>query len=122
MRFVVAILGILGAIAGAFLGMKWLGDLNSDMGQLAQTLGEATGQNSELAGLKNASYALLACAVVGLLVSVMVAMRKGNKMANAALLIVAGLLPMVFATNALFGVPMAVAGLLAFAVKYDTNA
>lgn len=49
-------------------------------------------------------------------------MRKFNRWANAGLLIVCGGLPLVFATDAIFGTPMILAGLLAFAVKYDSGA
>jgi hypothetical protein len=122
MRFVVAILGILGALGAAFLGSKWLSDLGTAEGQLASALADATGQGAELAGLKNAAYSLLVCAAVGFIVSIMVALRKGNKMANAVLLIVVALLPLIFSTKALFGVPMALAGLFAFGVKYEPKA
>jgi hypothetical protein len=119
MRFVVAILGLLGAAGGAFLGMKWLSDLKSDLGEAAQAMAGLAGMGDQMAGLKNATYALLGCAALGLIVSILVAVRKGNKVVNAILLIVAGVLPLVFETRALFGTPMALAGLLAFAVKYE---
>lgn len=137
MKFAAGIFGILGALGGAFLGAKWLSDLGSaeaqaaealgelaatDLGgaegQAAEALGEMAGMAAEMSALKSASYALLACAVLGLVASVMVLRLKGNKAINALLLIVAGALPIVLASKAVFGAPMVLAGLLAFGVKY----
>jgi hypothetical protein len=118
MKIVAGIFGILGALGGAFLGSKWLSDLGSPEGQAAEAVSEAAGISEQLAAMKSASYSLLACAVVGLVVSILVLRLKGNKVVNAALLIAAGALPMVFAQEAVFGVPMALAGLLAFGVNY----
>ena len=121
MRFVAGIFGLLGALAGAALGFKWLSDLNSDDGKAARALASLAGadQAAELAGLTRATYALLVCGVIGLVTSILVMARKGQRFANAGVLIVAGGLPLVFATNAVFGTPMILAGLLALAVKYD---
>jgi len=123
MKYAAGIIGILGAIAGLFLGIKWFSDLSSEAGQTAAAFASSAGQLGDMfAGLKYATYALLACGVVGLAVSVLILMLKGNRWANAGLLIVAGFLPLVFSTTALFGVPMVLAGLLAFAVKYQPKA
>ena len=109
MRFASGIIGILGGLAGLVLGLKWFMDI-SDAGEMASLLP---------ASMKIATYALIGCGIIGLVISVMVIMRKFNKFANAAILIVAGGLPLVFVTDAIFGTPMILAGLLAFAVKYD---
>jgi lysylphosphatidylglycerol synthetase-like protein (DUF2156 family) len=120
MRFAVGIIGILGAAAGLLLGIKWYSDLGSELGQLAAGLAAAAGEaGAELSAMKNATYALLGCGVLGLVVSILAMLRKGQKIVNAVLLIVAGVLPLVFSTQALFGVPMALAGLLAFAINYQ---
>jgi hypothetical protein len=80
---------------------------------------KGAGLGGEMAGLEKATYALLACAVIGLVASILVLIRKGHKIGNAVLLLVCGVLPIVFATKAVFGVPMAIAGLVAFSVKYE---
>jgi len=51
MKYAAGIIGILGALAGLFLGFKWLSDLNSGLGQLATAM---AGSSSEAA----ASYRL----------------------------------------------------------------
>lgn len=119
MRFAAGILGILGALAGGALGWKWKGDLDSDMGKQAQALAGAVEGGMEIKSLERATYALLACALLGLVFSVLIMARKGQRFVNAILLLVAGALPLVFHTNALFGTPMILAGLLALAVKYE---
>ncbi len=123
MKWAAGIIGIIGALAGLLLGFKWLSDLNSELGQLATALAGAAGDvGSELSSLKGATYSLIICGIVGLLVSVLVIMRKFNRWANAIILIICGALPLVFATDAFFGVPMILAGLLALAVKYEAGA
>jgi hypothetical protein len=91
-----------------------LSDLNSKLGQLASTVSD------EMSGLEFASYALIVCGILGLITSVLILMRKFNRWANAGILILCGVLPLFFYTDALFGVPMTLAGLFALAVKYDT--
>ena len=113
------IFGLIGSIAGAALGLKWLGDLNSSMGKAALSLSKSMGSaGSQFLGLRNATYALLICAIIGLIFSFIILMRKGNKFINSGVLVVAGILPMLFASKAMFGIPMAIAGLLALTVKY----
>jgi hypothetical protein len=120
MKYAAGIIGILGALAGLFLGFKWLSDLNSGLGQLATALAGSSGEaGSQLSALKGGTYSLIACGVIGLAISVMIIMRKFNRWANAAILIICGGLPLVFTTDAIFGTPMILAGLLALAVKYD---
>lgn len=123
MKWAAGIIGIIGALAGLLLGFKWLSDLNSELGQMASAMAAAAGEaGKELSSMKIATYALLICGFLGLAISVLVIMRKFNRWANAVLLIVCGALPLVFASKAVFGVPMILAGLLAFAVKYDSGA
>jgi hypothetical protein len=126
MRIASFVFGLLGAVASLLLGVKWFGDLNSETGKaaikLANTIkGPDAGAFGEILSMQRGTYALLACGVIGLAVSVMVLIRKGNKMANAILLIVCGILPLMFAGKAVFGVPMALAGLLALGIKAKKN-
>ena len=123
MRFAAGIIGILGAIAGLILGFKWFSDLGSEMGQLASAVAGASEEGSDLMfQMKGGTYSLIACGIVGLVFSILIIMRKVNRWLNAVILIVCGALPLVFTTDALFGVPMILGGLLALAVKYEAGA
>ncbi len=118
MKYLVAILGLAGASAGAYLGLRRLDDLNSALGQAAVVVGEAVGLGAEVAASRTATYALLGCAAVGLVVSLMVARLAGGKAVNAVTLMVAGALPLFFDTDASHGLPMSLAGLMALGVTY----
>ena len=126
MRITSFIIGLLGAAGALFLGLKWYGDISTPEAAAALKLAEAmakeggagfAGLGSEIVGLQRGTYALLACGALGLIISVVVLLRKGQRFANGALLVICGVLPMVFATKAVFGVPMALAGLFALAAK-----
>lgn len=122
MKIVATIFGIIGALGALALGFKWYSDLNSELGKAALAIAQAAGDaGGELLAHKNATYALIACGIVGLLVSIMVAAGKGKKVVNAILLIVAAVAPIAFSSDALFGVPMALGGLFAFGAKYKTK-
>ncbi len=130
MRIAAFIFGLLGAAGALFLGIKWQGDMSSPEGQAAMKLaaalsneggaGSLGGLGGEMAGLQRGTYALLICGVLGLVISIVVLLRKGNRLANGALLVVCGVLPILLASKAVFGVPMALAGLFALAVKPKT--
>jgi hypothetical protein len=126
-RIAAFIIGLLGAAGALFLGIKWMGDINSPEGQAALKLAAALakeggggamgGLGSEMLGMQRATYALLACGVIGLVISIVVLLRKGKPVVNGILLIVCGILPVILASKAVFGVPMALAGIFAFLVK-----
>jgi hypothetical protein len=120
MRIAALIFGLLGAAGALFLGIKWQGDLSSQEGQAAMKLAAAFGKSelgSEMLSMQRGTYALLICGVVGLIVSFVVLLRKGHRVANGALLVICGILPVLLVSKAVFGVPLALAGLFAFAVK-----
>jgi hypothetical protein len=130
-RIAAFIFGLLGAAGALFLGIKWQGDMSSPEGKAAMKLaaaianegggaGSLGGLGSEMAGLQRGTYALLICGVLGLVISIVVLLRKGNRLANGALLVVCGVLPILLASKAVLGVPMALAGLFALAVKPKT--
>lgn len=120
MRKAAFIIGIIGALGALLLGFKWMSDLNSDLGLVTQKMidsgigGKFAGELNEL---KTATYLLILCGVTGLVFSIMVLMSKLKREINAVILIAAGLLPLLFSAKALFGVPMVLAGLLAFVSK-----
>ena len=120
MRKAAFIVGIIGALGALLLGFKWLSDLNSQLGLAAQQLAaNGTGGKlaAELSGMKTATYMLILCGLTGLVFSVLTLMSKLKKEINAVILILAGLLPLLFSGKAIFGVPMVLAGILAFAAK-----
>jgi uncharacterized membrane protein len=104
------------------LGGKWLSDLQTEEVQLARAFSDAIGSGAEYAALEKATYALLVCGVIGLVASILVLARRLGRWPNAILLLLAGLAPLGLSLKAMFGVPMLLAGLLAFFVKYDRKA
>jgi len=124
-RIAAFIFGLLGAAGALLLGIKWQGDISSTEGQVAMKLAAALGKSelgAEMVSMQRGTYALLICGALGLIVSVVVLLRKGNRLANGALLVVCGILPLLLVSKAAFGVPMALAGLFAFVVKPKTAA
>jgi len=124
-RIAAFIFGLLGAAGALLLGIKWQGDIGSVEGQAALKLAAAFGKSelgAEMVSMQRGTYALLICGALGLIVSVVVLLRKGNRFANGALPVVCGVLPLVLVSKAAFGVPMALAGLFALAVKPKTAA
>ena len=122
MRITSFIFGCFGAVLGAFQGIKWLSDLSSESGRLAQSLvGSAGKLGQELTSFKTAAYVLLICAFVGLVFSLLTLMKKGLKIVNVIGLILAGLLPIFISTQAFLGVPMVIGGLLGLTVKYNQH-
>jgi hypothetical protein len=119
-RIAAFIFGLLGAAGALLLGIKWQGDISSTEGQAAMKLAAAFGKSelgAEMVSMQRGTYALLICGALGLIASVVVLLRKGNRFANGALLVVCGVLPLLLVSKAAFGVPMALAGLFALAVK-----
>jgi hypothetical protein len=122
-RIAAFILGLLGAAGALLLGIKWQGDMSSVEGQAAMKLAAAFGKSelgAEMVSMQRGTYALLICGALGLIVSVVVLLRKGNRFANGALLALCGVVPLLLVSKAAFGVPMALAGLFALAVKPRT--
>lgn len=127
MRIASFVIGLLGAAGALLLGLKWHSDMSSPEAAAALKLAEAlakeggggalAGLGAEAVGLQRATYALLACGVLGLIVSVVVLIRKGQRVANGALLVICGALPLVFQTKAIGGVLMVLAGIFAFFAK-----
>jgi len=122
MRWAAGIIGILGAFGSFALGGKWLSDLQTKEVQSVRTLADALGGGGEFDSLEKATYALLVCGAIGLVASILVLSRRLGRWPNAILLLVAGLAPLGLSLKAMFGVPMVLAGLLAFFVKYDRKA
>ncbi len=120
MRKAAFISGLIGALGALLLGIKWLADLDSDLGRAAQALvaGGIGGETAaELVGIKTATYLLIVCGLAGLVISFMVLSGKLKKEINAILFVIAAVLPLFFSANAVFGVPMVLAGILAFFTK-----
>lgn len=120
MRKTAFIIGMIGALGALLLGLKWMSDLNSDLGLISQQLVDK-GMDGKFAaqfrGLKTAAYLLILCGGTGMVFSVLTLLSKLRMEVNAIILITAGVLPLFFSWKALFGVPMVLAGGLAFAAK-----
>lgn len=122
MRFAAGIIGILGALAGLFLGYTWFSNLSSDVGQTTTALSGLLGEfATKLGGMTTCTYVILACGILGLAASILVMIRKFNRWANAVILVLCGIAPLLFSMDAYYGGPMTLAGFLAFAVKYETT-
>ena len=118
------IIGLFGAACALLLGFNWHRDMSSPEVAAAFKLfaqegsgGAPAGVSAQAIGLQRATYALLACGVLGLMVSLVVLIRKGHRVANGALLVICGALPLVIQTKANGGVLMVLAGLFAFFAK-----
>lgn len=115
MRIVIVVLTALGVLASLFLGMKWLGDYNAakELVESAAALGVNT---AELDSYVRGAYALIAGAGIAVVGAVFALKWKGKQAAIA--LLVAGLLPAVFAPKALvFTFFLVLAGALSFKLK-----
>src|SRR5262245_33128694 len=116
------IIGLFGAACALLLGGHWLRSMRlpenaaglKALEAFAKEGGALASAGAEAIGLQRATYALLACGVSGLIVSVAVAIRKGRRVVNGALLVICGALPLVFQTKASGGVLMVLAGIFAF--------
>ncbi|MCP4154769.1 MAG: hypothetical protein GY757_44015 [bacterium] len=112
--------GLIGALGAMLLGLKWMSDLNSDLGLISQQLSSQSISSSlaaEFQGLETATYLLILCGVTGLVFSILTLLSKFKRKLNAVILVAAGIAPVFFSGKALFGVPMVIAGLLAFGAK-----
>jgi len=119
-------MGIFGAIAGAGLGLKWQSDLNDPMVAMSRAMIEGMGafgdaQSGQMAQqisqMETAASMLLLAAAVGGVSSVLLMIKQGPPKALGILLIIAGVFPMIFSPNAIFGLPMTLAGLMALFLK-----
>jgi hypothetical protein len=133
MKIAVIILGLLGAIAGGGLGVKWISDIskNADVVKLGEEKMkslEASGNTAELAKLKKAmgdlqnatwgGYLLVIGALVGLAALVMLIMGKISPMVAGIMLILGSVAAGIFAPPSLiFSGAMIVAGGLCFLMK-----
>ena len=123
MRIAGLILGILGGMAAAFLGIIWLRDYNTVKStvdaavELSRSAGtEVPAEFAELKRLATAAYLLIAAGAVGLAGGVATMLGRG-KIAGP-LMIVAALAPVALAPKALvFGCILLVAGIICFLAK-----
>jgi hypothetical protein len=133
MKIAVIILGLLGAIAGGGLGIKWLSDIskNADVLKLGEeklkSL-EASGNTADLAKVKKAmsdlhsatwgGYLLVGGAVLGLAALVMLIMGKiPPKVAGIMLILASAAAGIVAPPSMIFSGAMILAGGLCFLMK-----
>jgi len=116
---IVCLLGLIGAIGALCLGSRWRSDMHSfDPDTLALLSKTSATAAHDLEGLKTASMLLMITGVVGAIASIMLFWKCWTKML-AVILIVCGVLPLFFHKNAMFGVPMTIAGLIALFLLRD---
>ncbi len=97
-----------------------MSDLNSEIGQLARGYaksGMAGSAGAQFASYEIATYLLIGCGLIGAVMAIMELLKKGNPYITGGLLMVAGVLPLLFASKALFGLPMVLGGLMAITLK-----
>jgi len=117
-KILVIVLSLLGIAACAFLGLNWLGDYNKSR-DVIDALAAAGTDVAEVKNLGRSAYALLLGSVVSLAAIFMVLKTKGKP--AAAILLLAGIVPAVFAPKALvFSFLLVLAGGLAFLVRPKT--
>ena len=80
------------------------------------------GDDAELSGMKTAAWVLILCAVVGIVAIVMMFKQGTGKGLPAILLLVAGILPILFSSKAILGVPMVLGAVFAFLTKPSEGA
>ncbi|MGD2086428.1 MAG: hypothetical protein PVH61_09625 [Candidatus Aminicenantes bacterium] len=118
MKMISFLLAMLGSVLQAYQAVKWLTWLDSERGGLIRVLTGCTSLPPvEFQAIKNATYALIVCALLGQVISFLVLMEKGNKYINGGLLIVGGSVPLLFSLRALGGLPMIMGGLLTWLKK-----
>jgi hypothetical protein len=94
MRIAAVVLGILGGLLAAALGIKWLGDANQ-MSQTIEAIRQAGGDTSQLDSLIRGGYCLIGALGLGIVGAVLTLKDKG-KLAGV-LMLLGALLPVAFA-------------------------
>lgn len=112
MRIAAFILGILGGLCAAALGITWL----SDAAELQDQIAAAEAAGVSVDSLITAGYLLVAALFLGVAGGVLALMRKGK--IAAPVLIASAVLPAIFEPQSLvFSFLLIIAGLLALGAK-----
>ena len=120
MRGLFGLLGILGGIIAALLGVKWLSDAN-EMKEMIQAIQSAGGDTGEIDSIVRGAYCLLGALVFG--IAGAVAVLKDNGKAGGALMVVGTILPVIFAPKAIvFTFLLLLGGIFAFLAKPKVRA
>jgi hypothetical protein len=121
MRITAIVLGILGGLLAAMLGIKWLGDAN-EMRQTIDAIRSAGGDTSQLDSLVHGAYCLLLALGLGVVGAILT--MKHNGKAGGALMIVGAVLPAFFAGAKVlaFTCVLLIGGILALLAKSKTSA
>ena len=120
MRIAGLVLGILGGLAAAFLGMKWLSDAN-DMKAMIGAARNLGVDMTELDKTVTAAYILIGSAVLGIVGGVMAFKGKG-KIAGL-LMLIGAIAPAIFAPKALvFTCILLIGGIVSFFAKPAADA
>lgn len=94
MRIAAFVLGILGGLLAAFLGIKWLGDA-SELSQTIESLRNSGADTSQIDSMVRGGYCLLLALVLGIAGGLLTLKDKGKL--GGALMIFGAVLPAFFA-------------------------
>src|SRR5688572_14119106 len=94
MRIAALVLGILGGLLAAFLGIKWLGDA-SEASKTLEALRSSGADTSQIDGLVRGGYCLLLALVLGVTGGLLTLKDKGKL--GGAMMIFGAVLPAFFA-------------------------
>lgn len=117
MKIATMILGILGGVAAAGLGFKWMSDINANAAilQMAEAMAGNSAEVSQFKSLQTAAYLLIGFGVLSIIAAIMVGKLKKI---SAGILVIAAVVPAIFAPQSLiFTFLLIIAGILAFFVK-----
>lgn len=107
MKTAALILGIVGGLIAGGLGMKWLGDFGA-MTDQQRAMAQAMGQGDELQGMGIAGLLLLGSLVAGIVGGIMAV--RGKLMPAGVLMLAGGILPLLFAKQAIIFTAVLIAG------------
>lgn len=118
MRVIVSILGLVGAISLALRGFYMRSALSDPVNAGVQSFNRATGGDTSAYDMLNMfSLLFIIFAALGALASMLILLRVGPPKALALLMLISGLVPFINAESLPFGIPLVLAGLLAFFVR-----
>lgn len=118
MKFATLILGILGGLAAGFLGVKWIGDL-AQLNELQVAMAQSMG--TDIGGMRVAALLLLAGSVAGIVGGVLA--FRGKFLVGGVIMLAAGVLPVMFASQAIiFTLLLMIGGVVALVAHWKTGA
>lgn len=117
-RVISSVLGLIGALSVALRGFFIRSQLNDPMAAASRSFGRAMGEDTSVYDtFEMLSIAFLIAATLGALAALLLLLRVGSPKALGLLMLLSGALPLINSESAPFGVPLLLAGILAFFVR-----